>query len=247
MFAITLHRSVAQSWGYAVAACRHVGAGLHRLHVVTVRWRDGRLAAIWPLCIRREGGLRIASHISWGSDEEYAGPLIAPGPWAGDVARMTFDGVRGAADVRKVFNIHPENPICERLEGLRGRSRDATPAHIAGTSAHRDMASWVNLENPQVPAQLGAVASQVGGAGSPGAALHAFAAETAIARGLDLDFRFGGGAYEAWWSDRVETRWNHAAPLTPLGYAGVAAIWGAAAGRDLRRRIGPPIKRLLCA
>jgi hypothetical protein len=75
--------------------------------------------------------------------------------------------------------------------------------------------------------------------------LHAAIAEAAIERGLDLDFRFGEESYKSWWTDRVETRWNYAAALTPLGCAGVAADHGRAAARAVRRRVGPPIKRLL--
>jgi CelD/BcsL family acetyltransferase involved in cellulose biosynthesis len=341
LFEVTPHASGSQSWDYALGAWIHVHANTSRLHVVVVRL-DGRLVAIWPLAIRRTGMLRVASHLGRGSDEEYAGPLIAPGPRAGEVARLALSGVHGGVDVLKVFNVHPDNPICPHLDRIPGRFRGATPVRVAGTSAHPDLGGWLlsrsrnlrsnltrsrrrlaalgdvqiqRLNDPAaVPAfvdwlfthklaQLDAwgvrrswlrnpasrrlleeiltlgletdcasgfdltvagrwVAAVVVLEGarlelaittydpafadaSPGAALHAAIAEAAIERGLDLDFRFGEESYKSWWTDRVETRWNYAAALTPLGCAGVAADHGRAAARAVRRRVGPPIKRLL--
>jgi CelD/BcsL family acetyltransferase involved in cellulose biosynthesis len=139
----TPHMSGSQSWDYAAAAWRHVHARGWDLHVVAVR-RAGRLVGVWPLAIRREAGLRVATHLGRGSDEEYAGPLIAPGPQAEEVARRTLTAARQGVDLLEVFNLHPENPVRPLLHRVRCGFRSATPVHIARTGAHGTMESWLS-------------------------------------------------------------------------------------------------------
>lgn len=340
LFDRTPHRSGAQTWDYAMAAWRLVEAERSRLHVVTVR-QDGRLAALWPLRVRQEAGVRVASHLGRGSDEEYAGPLIATGPGAGEAARRSLAGVRGGADVLRVFNVHPDHAIGPVLGRAGFGFRAPTPVRIAETSAHRDMAGWLASRSKNFRAKfhqahrrleaMGEVQARrvgdvadipefvdwmvgrklaqldgrgvarswlrapssrrllaaslvegpassrahgfevtVGGrraaagfalegerlelsitvydpafaAASPGTVLHAFMAETAIARGQDLDFRFGDERYKDSWANRVETRWNYELALTPIGLARVGADWSSGVARAVRRRLGPTLRRL---
>jgi CelD/BcsL family acetyltransferase involved in cellulose biosynthesis len=340
LFKATPHVSGSQSWDYA-AAWRHGHTRGWALHVVAVR-RAGRLVGVWPLAIRREAGLRVATHPGRGSDEEYAGPLIAPGPQADEVARRALTAARQGVDLLEVFNLHPDSPIRPLLDRVRCGFRGATPVHIARTGAHETMESWLSsrsrkfrrnltrsrqklealgearirqIEDPaEVPslvdwlfaqklaqldrqgidrswlqapgsrrlyAQIVAAGDKPGCArafevsidgrriaaavalqgarcelavttydpafadASPGVALHAFVARQAVEQGLDLDFRFGDETYKAWWTDEVETRWNYAVAVTPLGSLGVAAAWSRQGWRALRRRLGPTVKRML--
>ena len=143
LFDLAPYRSGAQTWEYAMAAWRLVEAGQGRLHVVTVR-RDGRLTALWPLRVRRQAGVRVASHIGRGSDEEYAGPLIAAGPDAGEAARRALAGVRGAADLLRVFNVHPGHAVGTVLARAGPCFCARTPVRIASTSAYQDIPGWLS-------------------------------------------------------------------------------------------------------
>lgn len=80
---------------------------------------------------------------------------------------------------------------------------------------------------------------------SPGLVLLGFCAEEAIERGLDIDFRLGREPYKQRWADRFEVRSSYQLAASPLGAPFVARAHARGAIREMRRRLGAPVRRLL--
>jgi len=135
-------RSAAQSFAYAQAGWAAWGETSERLAVILVH-RRGELAAVWPLHVVRKGPVRVARHLGCGGMEEYADPLIAPGPARTAVARAIYEAACGLADVLEAYNLSPDSPVDALLRADR-RPRFGGPmvSPVVACAGAGDWEAW---------------------------------------------------------------------------------------------------------
>lgn len=115
--------SGAQSCAYVLAAWRVLPKTPDtRLAVITVR-RDGRLVALWPLQVFREGALTIACHLGCGANEEYAGPLVIHGSVDPDAGAALMTRAKSLADILRVYNVSSKATAASVLRADRNFRR----------------------------------------------------------------------------------------------------------------------------
>lgn len=115
--------SGAQGCAYVLAAWRALPKSPEtRLAVITVR-RDGRLVALWPLQVFREGKLTIACHLGCGANEEYAGPLLTDAPSDVEAVAALVTRAKSLADVLRVYNVPARSAAAAILRADRNFRR----------------------------------------------------------------------------------------------------------------------------
>ena len=112
---------------------------------VVLIWRGERLVCAWPLYTSRRGGLRVATHLGAGGNEEYSGPLLDEGDQALAIAALALKAAMGLADVLEVYAVHPDSAIVGALKSARGwrYENNALHAPVVTLTAASDFESWV--------------------------------------------------------------------------------------------------------
>jgi CelD/BcsL family acetyltransferase involved in cellulose biosynthesis len=142
--AAAVGRSPSQTCAYAALAWRRVSqeAGV-KLALISAS-HQGRLLAIWPLYLRTEGFCSVANHLGCGSNEEYAGPLIADDAEAPMIAEQLLAQAKGLADALRVYAVRPDHPMARALHADRSYRRHGlvrSPAIDA--PLNQDWDSWL--------------------------------------------------------------------------------------------------------
>lgn len=135
--------------GWAIASA-HPG---DRLAVVTVR-RGGALDCVWPLFVRREGGLTVARHLGFGGCEEYAGPLVADGADPA-VVRAALAAAKAQADILRIYNLPQEAPATRVIAadgGFRRTSFVLSP--VVSLVGVPDWDAWAAKASKKLRAEL---------------------------------------------------------------------------------------------
>ena len=123
------------------------------LAVIAV-WRGARLAGVWPLYVRREGLVTIATHPGLGDSGEYAGPTISDAE-PGKVAELALKEARGLADVLQVFALHsgsPLAPVIARMGGLKYSNNLLSP--VVAVTACETFDAWLATKSGSFRAEL---------------------------------------------------------------------------------------------
>lgn len=90
---------------YVISAWRATPASeARRLSVIEVR-QDGELALIWPLQIQRDRVGRCATHLGYGANEDYAGPIVRRERRFAPARQAGLQAAKGLADVLRVYNV----------------------------------------------------------------------------------------------------------------------------------------------
>ena len=90
---------------YVIAAWRAGAASKdRRLAVIEVR-QDGMLALLWPLQTIPERLGRGATHLGYGANEDYAGPILRRDPAFAPAHEAGLAAAKGLADVLRVYNV----------------------------------------------------------------------------------------------------------------------------------------------
>ncbi len=90
---------------YVAAAWRAMPASADRgLAVIEVR-QDGELVLLWPLQVHRDGLGRSATHLGYGANEDYAGPILRRDHRFGPAHEAGLRAAKGLADVLRVYNV----------------------------------------------------------------------------------------------------------------------------------------------
>lgn len=110
--------------------------------VLTAR-RGGELVGLWALCIERKGR-RLITNPGFGAGEEYAGPLILPGPQGAEVAEALLNAALTLGDALKTTVVadHPLKNVLRRR--FRIEVRVASPTVTRGD--HPDFDAWLNTK-----------------------------------------------------------------------------------------------------
>jgi|GEM_PF-3151158 len=121
------------------------GHGDTALAVVLV-WRGDRLACVWPLYTRKRGGLRVATHLGTGSNEEYSGPLLDEAdrePRA--LAGAALASAMRLADVLEVYAVNPASAIVGALNAAGGARYVNAELHapVVTLTTAADFDTWV--------------------------------------------------------------------------------------------------------
>jgi CelD/BcsL family acetyltransferase involved in cellulose biosynthesis len=116
---------LSQTFRWADAAWRTVaGPAGSALRCLTLR-EGPRLVAVWPLVVRREGGLRVVSPLGCGGGE-YCAPLVEPGDDAGRRVARLWREARLAGDLAVLSDVRTDSPIAVVLQ------REAARAAVYG-------------------------------------------------------------------------------------------------------------------
>jgi CelD/BcsL family acetyltransferase involved in cellulose biosynthesis len=203
--------------------------------IATVR-QAARLVAVWPLQVRYEGGVRVARHFGCGSNEEYAGPVIA-----GDVERAAIvaalvGALRDHGDLLWAYNVLPEDAAA--IAGL-ARSRDRIDSPLIACGAADSHAAWMATRSRNFRNALASARRQLARQGSVAAGLVA-----ASDSGAFCDWMFT--AKRDWGASRGISTW--------FGDPHAAAVWRGALADPVAtgafgialRLDGRPIAGVLC-
>ncbi len=153
LFAAAAAPSPSQRHGFVMLAGRLMAPADWRVFAVR---EAGRLVAVWPLQVRRQGGVRVARHIGACHNEEYAGPLIAGDADAGAVVAAMLAGLRDHADVLWVYNVRASTPLAAALAGGGlGSARENITSPIIRSAAFASHRDWLKAQSANLRAALG--------------------------------------------------------------------------------------------
>jgi CelD/BcsL family acetyltransferase involved in cellulose biosynthesis len=133
-----------QEWGWHRAWWEHLGPGLGQTPFIMTAWAKGRLRAVVPLAVAKEGSL-----LQWSAAEvsDYCDVVEAEG--AGDVAAKALDKAfslfRG--DCVRLRQLRPDSRALAVLAGQKrfSRTRDAACPHLVLHAAGYD--GWTQTAN----------------------------------------------------------------------------------------------------
>src|SRR5437660_7067224 len=130
-----------QTYRWAAAAWRHVGAPRGRtLHCLTLH-SQGRLVAVWPLVVERRGALTLVRPLG-PEASEYCAPLIEPGPEQPSRTKRLWREAARLGDLAMLPNVRRGTPLADLLEsaGLWRAPDTAAPPPFILRSAYADWA-----------------------------------------------------------------------------------------------------------
>ena len=148
--------SVAQGPDYVMTAWDIISRQSDVSLAVIAVWAGTSLICIWPLHVRRSGGVRVACHPGCGGHEEYAGPLIAgEDETARAAGRLALDAAKGLADVLRVYNVRAPSIAAEILAADRSPRRNASvQSPTIDLKAFADGDTWVQSLSKKLRAEV---------------------------------------------------------------------------------------------
>lgn len=114
---------------------RHFGDRVHPR--VQVAFRDGRLVAALPLCVRRRRGMRVAEFLG-GQEAALADLLVAPGEELGLGAKLVERATSGI-DLASLFGLPSESRLAAALEPGRLRLLPVVESPVLDLSSGWDV------------------------------------------------------------------------------------------------------------
>lgn len=133
---------LSQSVAYTRAAWEAVAAPRgDRLAVVTVSHGD-ELLLVWPLAVESHRGFTVAVPLGNTSGQEYAGPLVRPGPHAQAASRLAAAVAHRLADVLALHHL-PDRPLAPDGPLARFSTRTSTTSHLARRPADGSFDAWL--------------------------------------------------------------------------------------------------------
>ena len=163
--AAPLRPSPALRHAYVELGVRHRAAE-HGLRIILV-WQGERLVLAWPLTVQRARGVRIARHIGSGSNEEYAGPLVAAAVDTGSVVAAAVALLRRHADALWAYNLASGSAVADAIAraGL-GSSVEAVQSPIIRCGGAASHADWLKTRSRNFRNAMGSARRQLAATGT---------------------------------------------------------------------------------